>query len=1028
MKKNKKYKQHIIILLLFISNTMINAQRNLEQINHQLDLNPINFPSPNASTLGLYGTIPVSHFTGIPNINIPLYTINDGSIEVPLNLSYHLAAIKPDAHPGWTGLGWSLISGGSITREVKGMLDEFKTKNDQNNGQDRGFYFLRGDHNERNHDLDTDAWDTKRFLTAYAQNTSLPNQRQGFNRDVMSDNFNFNFLGYSGTFFLNEKLEWVVKSDHNIKVVFNKSNGGLVSQNQLRDPLTRNNSSFDNDNFFNKFTLITDDGTKYTFGGVNATEYSLVYGLDVRKTSSKINPTTWNLVEIEKPNGDKVEFEYEARLGDKNEIICTRFTSFSHNNYSTLDCSQFSFKKELVGDLIFPVYLKRIKSNSTTIEFKRSNTTELRYTTRQFRDILNPFSDANRDDRSFYEEYSDFQWKKLDEIIVKNNFGELITSFSLNYTNDSNTRLKLLSVKQNGKYGANEKTHTFSYNTNKMPPYCAEKTDHWGYYNNKTSSNITNYFNSRQPADNVNYYKAETLEKITYPTGGYTTFEYEQNDCRAIVNENRQRLDYQSRNIQSGGLRIKKIESYPIDSSPIIKEYFYVKNYTSRSVIGGLPSSGIQNSHHKYFWKTYLLHQYGRNYYVEKGSSVSSYPYSLNHLGSPVGYSEVVEITNRNRGSNWNGYKIYKYTNYEKYKDDLPISTTDYQLTPYRSFSSNNMQRGKISSIQEFSLTGNKVKEENYYYEKSSNNYVRSLDVLAEAICGPIDGNLLFDFIGVAYKRYIYNFNLIKKETKNYDINGKNEIVEIESYKYNKEKLISEEKMWDSQGNVNTVTYQYPSDYPSGTGIDPSIFDDLIKRGKINTLIKKQRRYNSKIISTEVTKYGLPSKLADTYNKFYDPMSFSISKGNNTLEEKVIYHNYDTKGNIQEVSNEEGIHTVYIWGYNQTLPIAKIEGAKYKNVSTHIEWLQKWSNEDNDRTTGNAGNEGKLRTELQKLRDFFPGFMVTTYTHDPAIGMTSITDPRGETTYYEYDHFNRLEFVKDHNNNMLNAYKYNYKN
>ena len=53
---------------------------------------------------------------------------------------------------------------------------------------------------------------------------------------------------------------------------------------------------------------------------------------------------------------------------------------------------------------------------------------------------------------------------------------------------------------------------------------------------------------------------------------------------------------------------------------------------------------------------------------------------------------------------------------------------------------------------------------------------------------------------------------------------------------------------------------------------------------------------------------------------------------------------------------------------------------------------------------------------------------VTTFTYDPLIGVTSVTDPRGETIYYSYDNFNRLEFVKDAQGNILSKNEYNYKN
>ena len=54
--------------------------------------------------------------------------------------------------------------------------------------------------------------------------------------------------------------------------------------------------------------------------------------------------------------------------------------------------------------------------------------------------------------------------------------------------------------------------------------------------------------------------------------------------------------------------------------------------------------------------------------------------------------------------------------------------------------------------------------------------------------------------------------------------------------------------------------------------------------------------------------------------------------------------------------------------------------------------------------------------------------MITTYTYQPLVGITSITDARGYVTYYEYDSQNRLRYVRDTNNHLLTEHQYNFKN
>ena len=88
---------------------------------------PDNFPqvfSPNAAELGKYGKIPVSYFNGLPNISVPLTELKARGYTLPIYLSYHASGNKPDQHPGWVGLGWSLHAGGCINRVVNGMKDE----------------------------------------------------------------------------------------------------------------------------------------------------------------------------------------------------------------------------------------------------------------------------------------------------------------------------------------------------------------------------------------------------------------------------------------------------------------------------------------------------------------------------------------------------------------------------------------------------------------------------------------------------------------------------------------------------------------------------------------------------------------------------------------------------------------------------------------------------------------------------------------------------------------------------------------
>ena len=76
-----------------------------------------------------------------------------------------------------------------------------------------------------------------------------------------------------------------------------------------------------------------------------------------------------------------------------------------------------------------------------------------------------------------------------------------------------------------------------------------------------------------------------------------------------------------------------------------------------------------------------------------------------------------------------------------------------------------------------------------------------------------------------------------------------------------------------------------------------------------------------------------------------------------------------------------------------------------------------------------SGTENTLRAKLEDIREhnLLENAMVTTYTYDPLIGVTSMTDPKGYTIYYEYDEFNRLKQVKDAEGKILSKNEYHYK-
>ena len=111
-KKTKIMKKYIIFSLLFIQYVV------------GQELPKIAPPSPEAASVFKFSEIPVSFYTGLPNIDIPLFEIESGGVTIPISISYHARGIQVAEIASRVGLGWSLNCGGMIYKQVRGLKDE----------------------------------------------------------------------------------------------------------------------------------------------------------------------------------------------------------------------------------------------------------------------------------------------------------------------------------------------------------------------------------------------------------------------------------------------------------------------------------------------------------------------------------------------------------------------------------------------------------------------------------------------------------------------------------------------------------------------------------------------------------------------------------------------------------------------------------------------------------------------------------------------------------------------------------------
>ena len=71
--------------------------------------------SPNVAAFQKYGDLPVNHNTGVPQIQVPVYTVSLNGFSWPISLSYHAGGFKSEDVATRTGLGWTLMGGGVIS-------------------------------------------------------------------------------------------------------------------------------------------------------------------------------------------------------------------------------------------------------------------------------------------------------------------------------------------------------------------------------------------------------------------------------------------------------------------------------------------------------------------------------------------------------------------------------------------------------------------------------------------------------------------------------------------------------------------------------------------------------------------------------------------------------------------------------------------------------------------------------------------------------------------------------------------------
>lgn len=1109
-------------------------------VKSQSTIPDVSLPSPNAMSLGLFGEIPVSNFTGIPDINIPIFNLKNGSIALPISFIYHAGGVRPDQMPSWSGLNWNLNAGGCITRTVKDLPDEydlpnttlkrsllslpdFFTSDSDIKGVKAGYYF------NYNVNRGLDWADPAKIISLVSDKLD--------GKDTEPDRFIFRFNSIQGEFFLDENGEWKVKSDCNIKVVFQNENFIDLPPSLLVSK-TKHGRAWcskytDNLKSFGGFTLITDDGVQYVFGtntienNTDAIEYSIPFFYQLVE---QWVATSWYLKKVIAADGKTIDLTYEPDDYISNMFIFFRWqVEYFKNGNNRISCGGYGPSSEFgnnewavdwinpryasyLGNLIRPVYLKKIESSNLLISFERENSNHLKYNkeiylkNKDLMDVLKGRSvhlqicNGHVDEGYWpylydvvktidYDRLLDaLVWKKLKSITISSKYNTSVGwKYIMGYNDNVNERLMLKSVKQvNLSESLINSSYEFEYYDDpniQLPAFLDEGTDHWGFYNGNTiktftlprtshfidygppnlGGNLDLIYNLKNPTNNIDIAQEGSLRKIIYPTGGFTEFEYQQHDYSKSIKMDGCSSGNLIDSVESfsepkfaGGLRIKKIITQEDSNShPISKSYFYVSGYELGKDPSSLPSSGILGNDHKYVWWNVDEKTGHSNVQVIERliyGSQTILPLSTNWKGNHVGYSQVIEKFDDN------SYVLYEYTNFiskdGSHFDENPLPGSYNDLTPYTSYTDNSFERGRLIYKVSFNNLGDSVQSEDYKYERINDGFARSLFLNANTyVCS---GDNYTAFRGYPYKNQFYKYVLMNKNVSYY-YNANPAIFTYNYFfNYNSSNLLSQQIVHQSDGDSLKTKYRYPQEIialDNGSMPRNDIRDALVSMARgnhmLNYPIEIVKYNNNKVIEATVNTYiGHPassdninlyqtykletaSPITDYTNAYFNPIPdwpITIDTRSKIL---TTFDNYDSYGNLLQYHNEDDINTSFIWGYNQAYPIIKAENIDYttlyavvtsiqSNLETFLTGTVKDCNKDTQKAVWKTFNETLRSNSLLKNAH------ISTYTYAPLIGITSQTDPNGITTYYEYDDFGRLKFIRDNDGNITNNYQYKY--
>ena len=1069
--------------------------------------------SPEAVSMAVDVDYPVSLYTGVPNVNIPIFTVDVDDFQLPLNLRYHASGIQANQEASWVGLGWTLDVGARVSRTIK-HVDDFLE-----NGWDRYYPYC------------TTGWyDGPAFTSA---NESLYKAigtgnsyawitlERCLTTDSEPDLFFYSLPSCCGKFIFDKNRKPVLFSkEHNLKVEVNRVGNPARVQLTIYDS-KGNRYIFNNEEETKLYianNALNNNGTspnnKYDDKVSSFNEwYPIRIGDEEIMESGPVTPypftSCWCVTKIITNKNKVINFIYEQ----ENQYLPTQESCEVYN--SSRGQSKLYTRSKVVNKAL---RLKTISWDYGRVEF-----------------LADRRQDLNGDA------------KCLNQIKVYNINNDVVKSASFHYSyfnGDVNheyayvfKRLRLDALSLSGI----SNDYIFNYYSGTLPAKNTKNVDYWGYPNGRDYGtdycvgvyvNDAKYKGVSKPSS-FNNAVIGSLESIKYPTGGKCEFEYECNQF-GVTFENRTNNDlaqdgsnkdnwgvtYRTANIcVYNNYVMGKYDEFPTDSvwtftlpvktkfivqgtvenanpsfrdpnyiykstplgelyqlSPTKKKFFtevcpcvYLKSITNYDGEGDEISLNSRTytleagtyEFHAYAppkdvmadWKITLDYQSPirkmRAYSLENGAGLRiskirtdavtrTYRYSagtylvepiLFYYGNRVGDGTVgssrepclVQVSeSKSPLSTFNGgnYVGYDWVEENIEGDGNPSQIKHYFMNDQESevFDDNfvespvviNYTNGLPKKV-EYRCDDQLMKTELFDYKETSGDYVYAF---IDRVGNFSSANVLNYYYKVQWPQMCR-----KEETLYYD-DSDYKIVMVENYSYNSYGLLSQiSKTFD--GDSYQTLLKYPFD------IQNMVCKTMVRNNVLNEPMEILELKNGYVIN------GQKKECGDTLNMFLTKAMYRLSATQPLSQSSYssayykfkTFDKYDKYGNLVQYT-ENGIPTVYIWGYGCQYPIAEVRNSYYNTVYSLL------GGENAVLTFGNRLQltDAEIKTFLSPISDGrLSSASVSIYAHNPLVGIQCITTPFGYSTSFGYDSGNRLNSVKNTEGQLLESFSYHYK-